>query len=585
MERKALVALGFSAVLGVGAGCTGEIGGGDPTAPPPEPGAFVCTPGDPSPTVLPRLSREQYVASLRGLAEATIGADAAPAITDAISGALANVPEDGAADHARLDQDLTQAHVDAQYGVALAFATAMTASPERVTALVGGCAADGDPSNDPTCIDDFIRSFGERAHRRPITDAELAFYRDEVYQPAVGIDPLAVRDVVTVMVLSPWFLYRVENEGAPVEGREGLFELSPYELAARLSFHFWNEPPDQALLDAATNGDLGTDEGYAREVDRLLADPRAQATIDRFFAEWFLLDDLAPLHQSVGTPAYDAFVGADVPTPELRDRVIEDTLDLVRYTTFASDGTLEDLFLSDRSFAKTPDVAALYGGVPMWIEGTEPPTFPEGTRAGVLTRLAMLATGSPNSHPILRGRDIRERIVCEDLPAPPANAMSQAADVDESWSERTKVTAQTEQPGTSCSSCHARINPIGYTLEAYDGLGRFRTEERVYDDQTGEVLATWPLDTSATPSIVPDQDDVAADGLELSRLVVESEMPQSCFARHYFRFTFARAEDDAVDGCELEDMRVALLEGTTLKEVLRSLAMTPTFRRRKLAAD
>ncbi len=572
--------IGFAAT-----GCTGEIGGGDPSAPPLEPGAFVCTPGDPSPTVLPRLSREQYVASLGRLAEAALGADAASGVLDSIAGTLANVPEDGAADHARLDQDLTQAHVDAQYGVALAFATALTASPERVTALLGACAADGDASNDAACVDDFIRAFGERAHRRPVTDAELAFYRDEVYQPATGIDPLAVRDVVTVMVLSPWFLYRVENEGAPVEGREGLFELSPHELAARLSFHFWNEPPDQALLDAAESGDLGTDEGYAREVDRLLADPRAQATIDRFFSEWFLLDDLAPLHQSVGTPAFDAFAGADVPTPELRDRVIEDTLDLVRYTTFASDGTLEDLFLSNRSFAKTPDVAALYGGVPLWEEGAEPPVFADGTRAGIVTRIAMLATGSSHTHPVLRGRDIRERIVCETLPAPPADAMNDAAAVDPSWSERAKLTAQTEQPGSSCAGCHGRMNPIGYTLEGYDALGRARTEESVYDDATGALLATWPVDATATPRIVPEQEDAAASGVELSRLLVESEMPHSCFARHYFRFTFARAEDEAVDGCQLEDMRVALLEGASLKEVLRSLAMTPTFRRRKLAAD
>ncbi len=564
-------------------GCTGEIGD-DAGGPPPgtAPGAFVCTPGDPSATVLPRLSRVQYAASLEGFAASALGSAEATQIMAAIAGSLENVPDDADPDHARLDQSVAQAHVDAQYAVAVAFATAMTATPERVETLLGGCASDGDGSNDAACVDAFIRGAGARAHRHPVTDAELAFYRDEVYLPATGVDPLAVRDVLTVMVLSPWFLYRVENEGAPVDGRDDLFELSGYELAARLSFHFWNGPPDDALLAAAASGELATEEGYAAQVDRLLADPRAQATIDRFFAEWFLLDDLAPLHQSVGTPAYDAFVGDDVPTPELRERVLEDALDLVRYTTFETDGSLDDLFLSDRSFARTSDVAALYGGVPLWEPGAEPPVFPEGTRAGILTRVAMLATGSPLSHPILRGRDVRERIVCEDMPAPPANAMSSAADVDPAASERTKVTAQTEQPGSSCAGCHARINPIGYTLEGYDGLGRLRTEELVFAED-GTVLATWPIDATSAPRIVADEEATASNGVELSRLVVESEMPQSCFARHYFRFTFSRTEDDAVDGCELEDMRTALLEGASIREVLRTLALSPTFRRRKLA--
>jgi len=564
-------------------GCTGQIGDGDSEPPPgTAPGAFVCTPGDPSPTVLPRLSRAQYASSLEALAVAALGADEGAAVVGATAGALQILPEDSDPDHARLDQSVAQAHVDAQYGVALAFASAMTATPERVGALVGDCGTDADPANDAACIDDFIRALGARAHRRPVSDAELAFYRDEVYQPAAGIDPLAIRDVITVMVLSPWFLYRVENEGAPVDGRDDLFELSGYELAARLSFHFWNAPPDDALLAAAESGELATSDGYAAQVDRMLDDPRAQATIDRFFAEWFLLDDLAPLHQSVGTPAYDDFVGADVPTPELRDRVIEDALDLVRYTTFATDGTLDDLFLSERSFAKTADVAALYGGVPLWSEGAEPPTFPAGARAGILTRIALLATGSTLTHPILRGRDIRERVICEDLPAPPANAMNDATAVDPAASERTKMTAQTEQPGSSCAGCHARLNPIGYTLEGYDGLGRARTEERVYGAD-GSLLATWPIDSTSVPRIVPAQEEPASNGTDLSRLVVESEMPQSCFARHYFRFTFGRAEDDEVDGCALEDMREKLLEGASIRDVLRTLAMDPTFRRRKLA--
>ncbi len=570
-------------------GCIGDIGDdGRDAELPTDPSAFVCTPGDPSATVLPRLSRDQYLASLSSLATSYVGAADATAVLQAIDFALATVPADSdpsdkTRDHDRLVQTVSQAHVDNTYAVAVAFAAQLSA-PARIGAVVGACATDADTSNDAVCVEDFIRSFGRRAHRRPLSDGDVAFYRDEVFQPAVGVEAAAIQDVITVMVLSPHFLYRVENEGEPVDGRADLFQLSPHELASRLSFHFWNEPPDDALFAAAESGALATEEGYAAEVDRLLADPRTRATIDRFFVEWLWMDDLAPLHNGVGQPAYDAFVGADVPTPELSQRVIDDALDLVRYTAWQSGGTLDDLFLSDLNFAKTPDVAALYGGVPVWQEGTEPASLPAGTRAGILTRPAMLATGSVYAHGVLRAREVRRRVLCDDVPAPPPGATDPGnlPVVDPISTDRQKMEAYTEQTGSSCSACHSRLNPIGYTLDGYDGLGRVRTAETLYAED-GSVLATLPLDTSSVPRILGADETAVTNGVELSQLIVESELPYACFARHYFRFTHARLEDDAVDGCELEATRVQLRDGGSLAGALRDVAMSPTFRLRKLA--
>jgi hypothetical protein len=579
MRSALAVLLGGSLAVG----CIGQIGGtpgGSDSDNDSTDQAFTCTPGDPSATILPRLSREQYLASLRDVVAVTLGPSDVEGVMAGVDAALTLVPADGDPDHAKLDQDVSQAHVDGQYYVAVAFAEQLTATPEHVERLVGACAVDTDTANDETCLDAFIRDVGRRIHRRPLTDDLVAFYRDEVFEPADGMEVAAIRDVLVVMALSPWFLYHIENEGAAVDGRNDLFELSPYELAARLSFHFWNAPPDDALLAAAESGALATDDGYAAEIERLVRDPRTRATMDRFFAEWFELDDLAPLDTSVGDPAFDAFAGSDVPTSELRGRILEDSLDLVRHVSWDAGGSLADVFLTDLSFAKTEDVASIYGGVPLWTEGATPEPLPAGQRAGILTRPAMLATGSNTTHLVLRGREVRKNILCDTIPAPPADAMNNIPDLNPNMTERERME---ELTGTgSCAGCHAMMNPIGFTLGAYDGLGRFRTEETMFGDD-GSVLATLPLDTQAAPALVATDTAVARDGIELSEMVATSDKTHGCFARHYFRFTFARAEDDEIDGCTLEQMFDSLREGAPLAEVLRDIALSPTFRLRKLA--
>jgi hypothetical protein len=573
MKRWVLAAVGLAA-------CAGDEPAGVPQ-PPVEPGGFVCTSDEPTPAELPRLSRAQYEGALRDFVAAALRPDAVDPILAAVSSTLTLLPDDASSDHARLDQAVSQAHVDAQYHLAIAVAEAMTATGATREALMGSCASDADAGNDAACLDTLIRRLGLHAHRRPLGEDEVAFYRDEVFAPATGMDVAGVTDVVAAMLLAPNFLYRVEIEGQPVDGRADLHALSAYELAARLSFHLWNEPPDEALYAAAESGALLDDAGYASEVDRLLADPRAEATFDRFYAEWLWLDDLAPLDGQLGRPDYDAFVADTPPTPELRERVVEDALDLTRYVSWQSEGSFADLFLTDRSFARTADVAAIYGGAPLWQDGSEPPSLPAGSRAGILTRPAMLATGSIATHPVLRGREIRRRVLCEDMPPPPPGAMDELPELDPLLGERARMEALTEEPGSSCVGCHGRMNPLGYTLGGYDGLGRVRSEETLYGGD-GSVLATLPIDTAAVAHIDVTDETVVRDGIELSERIAADPRAGACFARHAFRFAFARVEDEAADGCALEAIRGAIAEGTSLRRVFRDVVLSPAFRMRKV---
>lgn len=566
------------------AGCDGNLNDHNgPGTSSTSPNDFACRPGDPSATVLQRLSHRQHLAVLRDFVARSLGsADDADGVMAALEPVILLLPPDGSLDHDRLDQAVTQVHVDGQYQLASGAAAELLATAQRRDNVLGTCASDSDPSNDQDCLESFIRRIGYFAHRRPLSDAEVAFYRDEVYPPAAGMDVRAFQDVIATMLLSPNFLYRMEMEGTAVPGRDGLFELSGHELAARLALHFWDGAPDAELYAAADSGDLLSEEGYAAQVDRLLADPRTVAAFDRLYAEWLLLDDLAPLDTQLGTPIYDAFVGSDQPTSDLRGHMIEDALRLTQYLSWQSEGEFASLFTTNLNVTKTPDMAAIYGNVPVWQDGTDPSPLPGNHYAGILTRPAMTASGSVLTHPTLRGRDVRRRILCDDLSAPPADVLDGAPMLDPIMTERETMTALTEDPNSSCISCHEWINPIGYSFEAYDGLGRFRTAEVLYNDD-GSVLATLPLDTVVEANLELGDDRVVKDGLEMSAHIAESNKARACFARHYFRFTFGRVERDETDGCELETIRAALEEGQSLRHVFRNIAMSPTFRLRKLA--
>jgi hypothetical protein len=126
-----------------------------------------------------------------------------------------------------------------------------------------------------------------------------------------------------------------------------------------------------------------------------------------------------------------------------------------------------------------------------------------------------------------------------------------------------------------------RINPIGYVLERFDSLGRFRSEEQIWGELDGELLATLPIDSTAVPAITPGDATSVSSGPELSELLAGSGQAEACFARQYFRFTFARRETEA-DACTVDRVETALRGGGTIRDALLAVAMDPTFRTRRI---
>lgn len=529
-----------------------------------------CVAGSASISPLRRLSEAQYRNTLRDLF-APAGIDVDTAASDELS----RIPvDDGELSFGILDTRISDLHARAWYRLADKLSRLAVADGATLAAVAGTCASEAAPSE--TCIDAFLDDFGTRAFRRPLDASERAHYHDVAAGASDGTE--AMRSIIFSLLLAPQFLYHVEVVG---DGDDVAFALDGYALAARLSFHFWQSMPDAALLAAAADGSILTDEGYAAQLDRVFADPRTQRTVDRFYDEWLRLGWLTVFPD---TAAFTSFAeGTSIGDPEA-DHIAAAQAEihaLVRHYTFDQDGTLADLMLTDRVFTSSPHLAELYGA-PVWDGTAEPPAMPAGQRAGLVTRVGFLITGTQDSHPVHRGASIRKRLLCEDLPTPdptqlPPGALDQPPVSDDTT---TRQRYEIKTADAVCSGCHSVINPVGFVLEQYDAIGRFRSEEIVIDDVSGEVLATLPIDSAARPAL-DGSDALISSGIELSQQLVDSGKLEGCFARQYFRATFGRSETDD-DACAIGRVEATLAQGGSLREALREIAGDPLFRTRRV---
>ncbi|HET9930779.1 MAG TPA: DUF1588 domain-containing protein, partial [Polyangiaceae bacterium] len=234
---------------------------------------------------------------------------------------------------------------------------------------------------------------------------------------------------------------------------------------------------------------------------------------------------------------------------------------------------------SELSFAKDARLAKIYG-VGAWDGSSAPPALPSGQRPGLLTRALFLTTGTANTRPILKGVFIRKNVLCNEIPPPPPGANAKPPTLGPNMTTRESVEELTEMSGTTCAGCHATlINPLGYATEGFDSLGRFRTEQRLFDD-SGAQTGSKPVDTSSIPRVtLGDMTPIRGAG-ELMSLIASSGQVEACMSRNFFRFTYGRWEDTAFDGCALEDGRKALSNGGRLSDLITAELMSPAFRRR-----
>lgn len=531
----------------------------------------------PQPVSLRRLAKDEYLNTVKDLVGALLPAER-DAVLAAVRAPLETFPDDARVGlpgkkhggFARLDQVVQQSHADAAYAVGVALGKELTSGNARVGAVFGACATNADRSDDDACVGTFLKRFGERALRRPVTDDDVAFYARPL--AAGGATPENLADVLTLVLSAPDLLYKVEVGTKPGEPQS---PLTPYEVASRLSYHFLESLPDEELLTLARSGDLARDDVYAKQVDRLASDPRSRRAQDRFFEEWLRLYELERLDSRVGTPGFDALVGDLVPTGELHTRMIQDVLDAAAFVT-SSNGSVRDLVTNRQSFARTPDLARIYGA-PLWDGKGPPPSFDDPARAGLIARAAFVANPSVGTRPIMKGLRIREALLCDTIPPPPADAANATVPFDPNGTTRRRVENLTERDGTSCRGCHLTIlNPLGFATEGFDPLGRVRSKERVFDDG-GRQVAELDVDTRSVPHVVQGDETASAGAADVTRMIAASGRIETCFVRHYFRFALGRIEtpeDEPAVAALTKDAR----DGAPMAKLMRTLALRPEFR-------
>jgi hypothetical protein len=561
-SRKRQVLLG-SLALALSA-CTGEIGGGGRGGDGPSAesvfGPITCE--DPSiagEAPLRRLSVQQYAKVLQDLF--------GQAALDQVSSSLALLPRDGEDEHSfsQMDMRLAQRHVDAFFTVADETSAATVADSGQMSSLLGNCAG----NIDQPCFEGFVRTFGRRVYRRPLTGDELNEYL-ELFDAAEPKQ--SVQDALLVMLMAPSFLYHLETEGS-INGRR--LTLEPYALASRLSFHFWQTMPDAELFEAAEDGSLMTEEGYRAQVDRLVSDPRAQDTVRQFFSEWYRLGGFIGFVQN---PQFERFA-EEIEIAGLYEEMVAETQRLVDYYIWDIDGSYRDILTSPLSFARDDRLAGIYG-VPAWDAADVPPPLPSSERSGLLTRAAFLVSGDASTNPFKRGSFIRKHVLCDQLAQPTNLPPGSLAPPDPDPERTTRQRFSDKVAEQPCAGCHAQFADLGYVLESYDGLGRYRTEEEIFDDM-GEWIATLPVDSTGVPRIDFEDDTEVSGPVEMLEEIAFGEKAVACFARHYFRYTYRRNERTS-DGCSLASIRDASVEGIPLRNVLADVAMQPAFRERVL---
>lgn len=333
---------------------------------------------------------------------------------------------------------------------------------------------------DDTCAARFLRDVGRLLYRRPLQETKVAGLVELANTASNRTNDfyggLAV--ALETLLISPEFIFIVDA-AEPDPDNPGQERLDAYSLASRLSYFLWNTAPDDELLEAAESGELHTREGLENAVDRMLESSRLEDGMRAFFDDMMAFDEFDSL--SKDPLVYPMVTGATL--ADAREQTLKTVIDHL----IVQEKDYRDLFTTRETFMSM-HLAAVYDTPTEngWVRYE----FPENSaRRGLLTHMSFLAAHSHpvRSSPTLRGQALRELFLCQKVPPPPPNvdftALEEAGDVP---TARERLEVHNTNP--SCAGCHLLTDPLGLSLENFDGAGRYRaTENGAVLDVSGEL--------------------------------------------------------------------------------------------------
>ncbi len=342
---------------------------------------------------------------------------------------------------------------------------------ERNRYFLVPCTPNAADAADDACARTFLAAVGRLVYRRPLPDDRLNEYVVEANASATKLKDFyaGLGAALEGMLLSPRVLM-VSERGEPDPAHAGQQRLDGYSLASRLSFFLWNAAPDDLLLKAAASGELHTQKGLSKTVDRMLASPRLEGGMRAFFDDMFAFDSFDNLAKD--GQIYPVFTGVAV--QDAREQTLRTAIDHL----VTKDKDYRDLFTTRSTFI-SPSLATIYKlpTTPGWNAYEFPADSP---RMGLVTQISFLAGHAHpgRSSPTLRGKALREILLCQTVPRPPANVDFSAVENPSSTikTQRDRVALHLKNP--VCAGCHKITDPMGLALENFDGAGQFRITEK-----------------------------------------------------------------------------------------------------------
>lgn len=409
---------------------------------------------------------------------------------------------------------------------------------------------------DTACARSIVSAFARRAWRRPVTAAELEPYFGLIgtAEKAGDDNAVGVKLALQALLTAPHFLFRVEPEGAMRRA------LTAHELAVRLSYLLWSSQPDARLSELADSGALLQPGTVSREIERLLADPKASAFAESFAGYWLATGNIVNVH-----PSPEKFKEWD---EALAQAMTAETTRVLR--SFIDEGrNVADLLDADFTFLNDR-LARHYG---LALPASQAPAselrrapLAAGPRRGLLAHggILTMTSGSTSTSPVKRGKWVLSNVLCAKPPPPPEGVDTKPPMI-EVMTERERLAIHRSNP--QCAACHALIDPIGLGLENFDLVGRYRQR---YDngatvDASGELVGAGPFGTFE----------------ELRGLLKQDPRLYSCLADNLFTYAVGRQLADS-DACVHKAVVDSYVKGGgKVKDLIAGIVGSPAFTDRR----
>jgi len=414
-----------------------------------------------------------------------------------------------------------------------------------------------------SCARQILSHLATRAYRRPIgardpeVDTLMRFY--EMSRNAEGGDfESGIQGALTWLLVDPRFLYRFEAEPEGLAAGE-VYRISDLELASRLSFFIWSSIPDEPLLELAAQERLGEADVLAQEVRRMLADPRAGALVENFVGQWLKLRQLEE-----AAPQDTAF------DPALREAMRLETL-LFFQSLVREDRNLLSLLDADYTYLNER-LAAHYGIEGVWGEYMRRVELPEDSpRRGLLGHGSLLtATSAANrTSPVVRGAWIVENMLGAHVPSPPPGVetnLEAEAPGRNAAADTLRQRMEMHRANPECAACHKIMDPIGFSLENFDLIGRWRSLDN-----------GLPIDTVAT---MVDGTDIDSPATLRAALLARPDAFMASITERLLMYALGR-ELEPYDGPAVRRIiQQASSEGFTMAALVQAVVMSDPFQQR-----